>query len=151
MRVNKHSIIVASSPSEAFVEIVRWGEASWWPKASLMSFKRQTQGEIREGTVYRQKVMLPFAPSWNAEVKKLTDSSITRMFFDGMFEGCETVGMAARADGLEIVYEMHYRLKGVFNRLMWSLIFNKLHDQNIEMILRNLKEYLERGDQKACI
>lgn len=144
VKINRHSIVIASGPQEAFKEIVRWGESSWWPEKSLMCFKRQTQGEVQEGALYRQQVMLPFAPSWNAKVEKLTDSSITRVFSDGMFDGHETVAMAARANGLEVVYEMCYQVKGVFNRLMWRMIFNKLHDQNIEMILRNLKEYLEK-------
>lgn len=88
---------------------------------------------------------MPFGPSWNATVTKLTDSSITRVFSDGMFEGGETVSVIRREGAVEVVYEMCYRIKGIFNRLMWRLIFNKLHDQNIEMILRNLKIYLEQN------
>lgn len=145
VKVNKHSIMIACQPQMAFEEIVCWGESFWWPKKSLMCFKRLTQGEVREGTVYRQRVLLPFGPSWKAKVVRLTGSGITRAFSDGMFEGDETVSIAARADGLEVLYEMRYCLHGVFNRLMWRLIFNKLHDRNIEMILRNLKEYLERN------
>ncbi len=151
MKTNKHTIVVACQPQDVFKEIVCWGESPWWPVRSLMRFKRQTQGDIREGTIYRQQVMLPFGPSWKAEVTKLTESGITRVFFDGMFEGHETVNMFARAYGVEVVYEMYYQIKGSFNRFMWRLIFNKLHDQNIEMILRNLKTYLEGSGQKVCV
>ncbi|MFH0876804.1 MAG: hypothetical protein V1863_01090, partial [Candidatus Omnitrophota bacterium] len=136
--------------------------ASWWPKKSLMKFERQGQGPVQtgtprinpcgiiQGTRYRQVVLLPFAPSWNVEVEKLTDQSITRRFLNGMFCGSETVSLqagtatVASPGSLEVHYVMHYRLNGVLNKILWPLVFERLHNRNIEAILQSLKLYLEK-------
>ncbi|MFH0877338.1 MAG: hypothetical protein V1863_03855, partial [Candidatus Omnitrophota bacterium] len=72
-RQNSHSILIQCGFDKAYPEIVRWGEASWWPKKSLMKFERQGQGPVQtgtprinpcgiiQGTRYRQVVLLPFA------------------------------------------------------------------------------------------
>jgi len=140
---NTHSLWIKSSFEKTLPEIVRWGEASWWPKRSLMKFIRQDLGAVREGSRYRQKVLLPCAPSWDVEVTQLTQTSITRKFLNGMFEGSETVTCASDSGGVKVAYAMHYRLKGVLNKMLWVLTFERLHDKNIEDILSSLKKYLE--------
>jgi len=141
---NRHSILIEAKPEEALPEIVRWGEAAWWPKGSLMRFVRLGSGPVSVGTLYRQKVLLPFAPSWNAEVTALNGRGITRKFSNGMFEGQETVSFKEGPGGLEVGYFMHYRVSGRLNRVVWSLFFRRLHDNNIVAILRNLKIFLEK-------
>lgn len=140
---NRHSILISCSFSEALCEIIRWGQAPWWPKNSLMCFVRKSAGEVGLGTRYRQKVLLPFAPSWDVEVTDLTDRSITRHFLNGMFTGQESVSLRSRGSEVEVNYEMSYQVNGLLNRIFWPLVFRRLHDNNIEAILANLKKYLE--------
>ncbi len=146
LKENSHSIWISCNLSRVVGEVIRWGEAPWWPKDSLMRFVRKgaKAGEaVREGTQYRQEVLLPFAPSWDVEVSSVTDSSITRRFLNGMFEGQETVSVAKKENGTSVVYRMHYAVHGIFNRILWSVVFRRLHDRNIEQILASLKRYLE--------
>lgn len=144
-RENRHVILIKARPGEVLTEIIRWGEAAWWPKDSLMSFFRPLKGAVELGTRYRQKVLLPFAPSWDVEVTALSDKGITRKFLNGMFSGQETVSMKEGLGGVEVNYLMHYRVNGAANSALWTLLFNKLHDRNIEAILKNLKEYSEKS------
>jgi uncharacterized membrane protein len=142
---NRHAVLIKARPGEVAAEIIRWGEAAWWPKDSLMSFFRLLKGPIELGTRYRQRVLLPFAPSWDVEVTALSDKGVTRKFLNGMFSGQETVSMKETRDGIEVSYLMHYRVNGALNWAIWVLFFKKLHDRNIEAILKNLKEYSEKG------
>ena len=145
---NRHSIVVDSEPSAVRSEILWWGESPWWPKNSLMRFVRLTERPLTKGTRYKQEVTLPFGPSWEVEIEDLTDTSITRHFLNGMFKGFETVSFAGEAGKLEIRYKMHYEVQGSINRILWSLIFENLHNSNIEAILASLKSYLEKGKNR---
>lgn len=145
-KINRHGIRIHCDAARLQKEIIAWGEGAWWPKGSRMRFLRLTDGPVQKGTRYRQEVLLPFAPRWDAEVESMTDAGIRRRFLNGMFEGFETVGFApALAGGFDVAYEMHYRVRGFLNRLFWPAAFEKMHDANIELILKNLKEYLERA------
>ena len=141
---NYHSVLIACAPKQASSEIIRWGEAVWWPKNSLMRFEREGAGEVKVGTRYRQKVLMPFAPSWDVEVTRLADSGITRRFLNGMFTGEETVALKPSGPGIEVSYRMSYSINGSLNRVLWPLVFRRLHDRSIEEILANLKEFLEK-------
>lgn len=144
---NKHSIFVHCHLEEAYAQIILWGEAGWWPKNSLMRFVRcKNPSVIVRGTRYRQEVLLPFAPSWDVEVEKIDDKSITRRFLNGMFAGRETVSLVSLKDGINVFYVMNYKINGLFNKIMWPLVFERLHNRNIEAILENLKKYLEEKE-----
>jgi len=137
--------MVRSGPQALLPQIVAWGEAAWWPRGSLMRFVRLTPGAVGVGTRYRQKVRLPFAPSWEAAVTEVGAQSITRSFLDGMFSGSETVSVRQEAGGTRVTYEMRYEVRGAGNRLMWSLVFRHLHNANIRRILKNLKRHGEQA------
>ena len=141
---NKHSIVVHCHSNEAYAQIILWGEAGWWPKNSLMRFLRSGTGQVSEGTCYRQEVLLPFAPSWDVEVEKIGDKSITRRFLNGMFSGSETISVESAKDAVVISYVMNYKINGFFNKILWPLVFEHLHNRNIEEILFSLKSYLEK-------
>lgn len=153
---NKHSIIVHCHLKEALPEIILWGEAHWWPKNSLMRFLRSGSGIVSKGTPrknpsgivrgtrYRQEVLLPFAPSWDVEVEKIDDKSIARRFLNGMFDGRETVSLEFAKDGINVSYVMNYQINGLLNKILWPLVFERLHNRNIEAILASLKNYLEK-------
>jgi hypothetical protein len=143
MVVNRHEIRIKSDKFLLAREIVLWGEASWWPKRSLMRFVRLSEGPVQKGTRYRQMVLLPFAPSWDVEVDSVAPTSITRRFLNGMFKGFETISFMPQEPAAHVVYEMYYEVQGALNRLLWPVIFRKLHDRNIEEILAHLKKYLE--------
>lgn len=113
-----------------------------------MRFVRLTERPVQKGTRYRQEVLIPFAPVWDVEIENITDTSVTRRFLNGMFKGFETVSIAVLRGTVEINYRMHYEVQGFLNRLLWQLFFQKLHDNNIEMILASLKEFLEKGKEE---
>jgi len=144
MRVNKHIILVRRAKAQVVDEIRTWGEAAWWPRGSLMRFTRLTEGPVGIGTRYRQKVQLPFAPSWDGEVTGMTGDSITRSFLNGMFSGSETVSAAAEADATRVTYVMTYDVYGAGNKVLWPLLLMHLHNMNIRRILKNLKRHCER-------
>ena len=125
-------------------EVILWGEASWWPKNSLMRFVRKDGKDVQKGTRYRQEVLLPFAPSWDVEVSALTGESITRLFLNGMFAGSEVVSLREQGEDIIVFYSMTYEVKGLLNKILWFIVFCRLHDRNIETILANLKEFLEK-------
>lgn len=142
--INEHRIEIQASAKDVFGEVVLWGESKWWPKDSLMEFIN-LKPEIDVGTVYCQKVKLPFAPKWHVkitEIKELTH--IRRDFLDGMFSGYESVGITPQGEYCRVTYKMDYTVRGFFNRVMWKTIFEKLHNQNITHILAHLKKYLEK-------
>lgn len=142
--VNRHRIRINCDAARLLKEIVAWGEGAWWPKKSRMRFSRLTAGPVQKGTRYRQEVLLPFAPRWEAEVESVAETSIRRRFLNGMFEGYEIVGFVPVQGGFDVVYEMRYHVRGFLNRLLWPVALEKMHDANIELILKNLKAYLER-------
>lgn len=143
MNKNAHSVVVCSERQELLNEIIRWGEASWWPENSLMRFEKQDKSEVHEGTRYKQKVLLPFAPCWDVEVDEITESGIRRSFLNGMFEGYETVSIKPCSSGLKVEYVMNYMVRGLLNKVLWQLVFERLHNKNIRAILDNLKSYVE--------
>ncbi len=142
-KLNHHFIFIEAPADLVAPEVILWGEAPWWPKNSSMKFIRMTPGEIQVGTKYRQKVLLPLAPTWDVEVTRLIKGKeIERTFLDGMFKGKEIVTIEERYNGTKIEYAMHYEVLGIFNQILWQLFFKKLHDQNIEMILKALQNYV---------
>ena len=139
---NHHFILIEAAKELVAPQVILWGEAVWWPKNSSMKFTRLTPGDIRVGTRYRQKVLLPFAPSWEVEVTGLiADHEIERTFLNGIFKGKETVSVQERSNGTKVDYRLQYQLRGLVNTILWPGIFSKMHDQNIEMILNALREY----------
>jgi len=144
MRVNEHRITIEAPASKVFKEIVIWGESSWWPKRSFMKFTNLSS-KIELGTIYLQKVLLPFAPCWHAQIVALEEPKyIKRAFLDGIFNGFEVVELAQDSGSCEVVYRMKYHLRGTVSTFMWKLIFRRLHNKNIVTILKNLKQYLEQ-------
>lgn len=143
---NRHEVIANTKDiKKAFEQIVLWGEASWWPDKCTMKFMRLGGSNIQKGTVYRQKVLLPFTPSWLALVTEIIDNkSISRRFLDGLLDGEEKVSIFDYQGSLRVEYLMNYRIKGFMNNILWKTCFNRMHDSNIRLILKNLKDYLEQ-------
>ena len=140
---NHHFILIEAPADLIALEVILWGEAIWWPKNSSMKFTRLTPGEIRAGTKYRQEVLLPFAPKWEVELTRLIPGKeVERTFLNGMFKGKETVTLEERYNGTKVEYTMSYEVLGILNRILWQLFFRKMHDRNIEMILKALQNYV---------
>ena len=143
MQQNCHSILVEASAKDIFPQILLWGEAEWWPKKSQMKFIRETSGEIKIGTRYLQKVLLPFAPQWEVEVNCLeSNKKVGRKFLNGIFTGAEWVELEPVAGLTKVKYIMNFEVNGFLNRGLWNLFFRRLHDRNLEMILTNLRDFI---------
>jgi len=144
---NKHEILVNSGDvNKAFREIVLWGEATWWPSNCKVVFIPLDRSPIQVGTQYRQKVLIPFAPSWFSLVKDIKDNqSITRKLHKGFLDAEEVISIIPKENSLKIKYHMEYRVKGRLYRILWKLFLHKMHNKNISLILGNLKIHLENG------
>ncbi len=108
-----------------------------------MRFIRKTSGDLKVGTQFTQKVLLPWAPDWDVQVTKLIpESVIERTFLNGIFKGKETVRVVALEENkTKVDYVLEYEVQGFLNRLLWPVLFERLHNYNIEMILTALKKF----------
>ena len=150
LKINRHFVFIEAPLSLVWPEVLAWGEASWWPKGCRMRFIRQTEGEVAVGTRFEQRVLLPLGPRWHAQVTRCVHfSTIERTFVDGLFRGLERVTVEERANGTRVDYTMEYRIRGAVNALLWDLVFERLHDQNLEMILAALKRYMTEKMKEA--
>jgi len=144
--INRHQISISTNnKQQLFEQILLWGESSWWPKKSLMKFLRIGDGPIVVGTLYRQKVMLPFAPTWCSLVTNINQPvSVCRRLLAGFLAGQEEIKIVESDNFFLVVYSLEYSIEKIFYRWLWKIIFERLHNYNIELILKNLKDYLER-------
>jgi hypothetical protein len=67
---------------------------------------------------------------------------IRRDFKTGIFKGYEVVRVGERSNGTRIDYELYYKIRGLVNKVLWSFIYRKKHDENIELILNALKDHV---------
>ena len=154
--VNYHFIFIEAQEQQVGAEVINWGESTWWPKDCYMRFIRKTPpGPLQVGTRFEQRVtwgsplISGWLPRWNVEVTKLIkDREIERTFLNGMFQGSETVYVEERYNGSKVIYEMRFRLVGFFNKLLWRLLFRKLHDKSIKRILAALNDYVLKKKEK---
>ncbi|MFA5060595.1 MAG: SRPBCC family protein [Candidatus Omnitrophota bacterium] len=149
LELNHHSIFISAPIDAVGAQIVLWGEASWWPKRCSMKFIPEDGGEIKVGKKFKQKVLFPSAPSWTVCVTRLIlNREIERTFLDGIFSGKETVTTKNVAQGTQVDYVMDFKINGSFNQVLWRIIFRRLHDRNIKLILRSLKDFMEKKSLK---
>ncbi len=141
-KLNHHFVLIEAPENVVGPEVMQWGEAPWWPPKCSMRFTRKTIGKLALGSEYEQKV-IPIGPRWHVKVTRLNpDREIERTFLNGMFRGKETVKIEGRYNGTKVSYTMQYEVRGILNKILWVLIFHRLHDKNIEMILDALKNYV---------
>lgn len=147
--VKYHFLFVEVPIAVVAEEIIRWGEASWWPKKCLMQYKRETEGPVKVGTRYRLRIRKPLTPTWIVEVTRfIPNELIERTFKNGMFAGYELIRVEERANGTRIDYELHFRIRGLLNKILWPMLYRKQHDGDLEMIMSSLKEHLNQRHQR---
>lgn len=145
-----HQFVFIEVPIEVVSsEVILWGESSWWPQNSLWKYHRMTDGEIRVGTQYNIKINKASAQDWTAEVTQLLPQKlIERTFIKGMFKGFEIVTMEERANGTRIDYELHFKIQGPLNLILWPFVFRKQYVETITLILNSMKNYLVQEYKK---
>jgi hypothetical protein len=138
-------ILIKAKPADVFSELIEWGESLWWPKHCLMKFINLS-GEIKQGTVYLQKVKIPFGPSWHSRNEAIDKEKmyIIRILLDGIFSGLEELSVKTLNGNSKVIYNFNARVKGSLNRFLWRLVLQRLHMRNIDRILGALKRYLEK-------
>lgn len=143
-KIIKQQIPIKADPKSIFRELLSWGRSSWWPKKNAMQIKELSR-QIDEGSVYLQRINLPFGPKWHTRntLIKSTTYYIQRTFLDGIFDGFEELMVIPKENVSEVVYCFHYIIRGKINKLLWFLFFKRLHEKNIDLILTALKQYLE--------
>lgn len=144
MLKNYHAITIQASPAAAFPHLVLWGESAWWPPQSNMRVKRVKGEKIAPGTLLRYEISPPWGPAWDVEITEIQENSfISRLFLNGMFRGGERISVRPEKDGSLVEFLMEYEVPKKIDRFFWRAIAEKLHDKNIELILKTLKKYLE--------
>ena len=127
-------------------EIFYWGEAAWWPAAVPLQFSKTTAGDVGLGTQYGFKLDGLLAPSGVVEITQYEPRQIMeRTFRRGFFGGYEVLQISERANGTRVDYEMHYQVTGVFQQLLWSLLYKKKYIQATEMVLESLKQHIVKN------
>lgn len=144
--INSHTAIINADIEKIFQQALLWGEAEWWPKDCLMRYTRINEGKgewgVQVGIRYHQKVLLPFAPEWDVEVVSITQNKeVKRRFINGIFSGTDSVILKPVKDGIEVKALMDFEVNGYFNKFAWRFIFERMHDENVEKILRAMKGY----------
>ncbi len=123
-------------------EAIPWGESSWWPKDSVMQFRKTSAGELAVGATYDMRLLKPFPQVWKVEVTKFVPGlMVERTFKKGFFTGFEVVRAEERSNGTRVEYELHYTIPGPLNQILWNLMCSKLHDASITKILEALKQH----------
>jgi len=145
-----HQFVFIEVPIEAVAsEVILWGESAWWPNNVLWKYQRTTDSEIRVGTQYTIKINKASAQNWTAEITKLIPNRlIERTFHKSMFKGYEVVTMEERANGTRIDYELHFKIQGPLNLILWPFVLRKQYVKTITLIMNSMKEYLVREYQK---
>lgn len=132
---------------DIFKELILWGEALWWPKSCPMKIVNTTKGPIGVGTCYRYRVDMPFGLNWEG-VNRIIDKKnlyLRRDFFKGSLEGFEEATITPDESGYcEVAYTFAVDVKGKINMFFWKKIGKPLHVKNIDIILHNLKNHIER-------
>ena len=141
---------VKAPVARVFRELLLWGEASWWPEQSKMRYTRlSSPGDVQVGTRYRQKVHVRFGPVWDAEITSIgANREVSFKFLNGMFKGVYRLYVIPEGGLCEVHFLMDYEVVGLVNRVAWRLMFERKHDENINMLLSAMKSYLE-GSQAA--
>lgn len=146
MQQNYHSIYIQASPAVVFPHLVCWGESSWWPAKSHMKVKRVRGEKLAVGTLLRYEISPPWGPTWDVEITAIEENhSIARAFLNGMFRGGERISARPEQDGSLVEFFMEYEIPKMLDRFFWRIIAERLHDKNIKLILRTLKDFLEAG------
>jgi len=148
-QINHHFVFVEVTKEHVWPEVVQWSESAWWPKECSMKFSRGPQENIQLGTEYTLKVKALLGPTCLLKISRLVpDSEIERTFIKGLIKGFEIVKIEESSNGTRIDYEMTYEIKGLVNKILWAFFYEKLHNANIELILKALSDYLVKTNQE---
>ena len=113
---------------------VLWGDAAWWPKNSLIRFKRLSQQELGLGVTYETSLNFPIPQKWLAEVTQYEPGRlVVRTFKEGFFTGFESVRAEERANGTRVEYELHYAIPDQIKKILWDLFLRKIYIANINI------------------
>ncbi len=143
-KIIKQKVAVKAEPKEIFRELNLWAKSRWWPKI-LIRFKDMPQ-DLSQGSVYLQKVNLPFGPKWRTKNTLIKPNTfyIQRTFIDGIFDGFEELTVKPGEEASEVTYCFHYIIRGFLNKLLWEGFFKRVSIKNINLALNSLKKYLEK-------
>jgi hypothetical protein len=146
--LNRHTMVIPCPLERVGVQLISWGEASWWPRRCASRFIPLTEGPIGIGTRYQQLIDVPlFGPQWTVEISRIVPGQLVeRTFLDGMFSGFERIEGVEITEGTQVIYAIHGHLRHWSSRWMWPVLFERLHDHNIQMILSALKDFMLNQD-----
>jgi hypothetical protein len=125
---------------------LHWGEADWWPGSGLLEYSKTTGGDAGLGTRYRFKLDGFLAPAGASEVTQYEPRQVMeRTFRGGFFAGYELLQISERANGTRVDYEMHYRVVGFVQTMLWNLFYKKKYVRAIDLLLDALKQHIVKN------
>lgn len=123
-------------------ESLLWGEASWWPKNSLIRFRRTSQQELGVGATYEINLNFPIPQKSVAEVTQYEPGRlVVRTFKEGFFKGSESVRAEERANGTRVEYEMRYMVSEPVKKIFWDLFLRKSYIAAINKVFLSLQAH----------
>ena len=145
-QINHHFFFVEVPVELVGPEAAVWGEGTWWPQKSLTNFERISEGELGVGTRFKIKITKPMTPPMVVEVTKFVPNRFLEFTFkSGIFKGGqEVITIGERANGTRVDYELHYRVRGILNQILWSLLSHKQYEANITLVMDALREHVLR-------
>jgi hypothetical protein len=140
---NRHFIFIEVPFEYVAPFAIQWGQGEWWPEKCPLRFVKETQGETRVGSTFLLRKKNAKSGGWLVEVTNFSPNRLLEHTFrSGIFVGQETINIGERANGTRIDYELRFQVRGLINKLLWPIVFQKQHDQNVELILHSLKDFV---------
>ncbi len=141
-QINRHFVFIEAPKACVVHAALLWGEGEWWPKDSVAQFQRQTNGGLQVGAQYLLMITKPLNIKFLLEVTKYDPQKfVERTFKSGMIVGCEWTKVEERSNGTRVDYELQYKIKGLFSKVLWNLFLKKMHENSIKTILACLKNH----------
>jgi hypothetical protein len=141
--VEVHFVFVEAPFEKVASEIMKWEEASWWPKDSGISVVRSPAGPVQMGTIFQYKLTKSILKGWTAEVTGYTPNRLLASTFkSGLLQGAEAITIEERANGTRVEYEIRYQVKGLLFKILWTLLGERPHVMAIKKILAAFRNYM---------
>ncbi len=141
---SRHFVFIETPVDLVWPEIVLWSESSWWPKTSIIQYKKKSAEEGQKpGTGYIGRLRKPLFPKWEIEITLLEPRrEVRRTAIQGMLKGEEDIKLETRYNGTRVDYSLHYEIRGFWNKIFWRFFYYHWYDRSIDLILTSLQGYV---------
>ncbi len=142
-----HQFVFIEAPINIVADLaLEWGDPIWWPKGCRIRYHAPAGSTpLSEGKEYQIALSGPCPLSWQARIMKYVSGVDVELdFTSGALTGHERINLEERSNGTRIDHDMHYRVRGVFNQIIWQLFYAHHYHSWINTLLLTIKEYSEK-------